>query len=359
MALKQAYAVKTVIGNTDLELEADVGESFRIKDVFILNPASSYVTFKTEKTTVGYFRVDGDLGSHLPFPKSPTKHSVGFNAQAYAMTSVEYNSVIDAGGNVLDMLFSAETDLAAPAVTPRMSSPQQILPNPWTILRLLSSMGKFTGYPVATGETFKITGAAQATAMQVVIYEIMDGEDVKNTEDNGSKAKNYLFVNYGRTAASVTTAVSTIYDTPQSPAEFPAFPFNRTVPPKTTIDLLGILGSEITISGATVAAYIYSQYLKLVFERETLFDEDRNGIPHLGLTPPDVATLVSIAEGSSLIGNYSTVDAKMPLMFDTPLTFGEGDELGIYLTTALAGAGGTITAARSEIATIEMVRRAE
>jgi hypothetical protein len=131
------------------------------------------------------------------------------------------------------------------------------------------------------------------------------------------------------------------------------------VPPKTTIDLLGILGSEITISGATVAAYIYSQYLKLVFERETLFDEDRNGIPHLGLTPPDVATLVSIAEGSSLIGNYSTVDAKMPLMFDTPLTFGEGDELGIYLTTALAGAGGTITAARSEIATIEMVRRAE
>jgi hypothetical protein len=359
MALKQAFAVKQVRGNTDLELTADVGESFRIKDIYIYNPSSSYVTLKTEKTTVGYFRVGGDLGSHLPFPKAPTKHSVGFNAQAYAMTSVEYNAVLDAGGNAIDMLFSAETDLAAPAVTKRMSYPQQINANPWTILKFLMAKGVFTGYPVATGERFKITGAAQAAAIQVVVYEIWDGEDVKNVEDNGSKAKNYMFINYGRPAASVTTSADTIYDTVQSPAEFPAFPFNRTVPPKTQIDIIGILASDICISGSTTAKYNFTKFLKLVFEREILFDEDRNGLLFEGLTAPDVATLVSIAEGSSLLGNYSTIDAKEPFMTPEPLMFKEGDELNIYATTEIADTGATITAARLEIALIVKVTRAE
>ncbi len=359
MPLKQAFAVKQVRGNTDLELTADVGESFRIKDIMIYNPASSYVTLKTEKTTVGYFRVSGDLGSHLPFPKAPTKHSVGFNAQAYAMTSVEYNSILDAGGNVIDMKFAAETALGAPAIVTRMSYPQQLNPNPWTILKFLAVKGLFLGYPIATGEKFKITGAAQAGAIQMVIYEIWDGEDVKNVEENGSKAKNYLFMNYGRPAASITTSADTIYDTVQSPAEFPAFPFNRTVPPKTKIDILGICGSNITISGATVAKYNFTKFLKMIFEREILFDEDRNGILFEGLTPPDVATLVSIAEGHSMIGNYSTIDANEPFMPPSPLTFNEGDELNIYATTEIADTGATITAARLELGLIEKVTRAE
>lgn len=359
MAMKQAFAVKQVRGNTDLELTADVGETFRIKNIHIYNPATSYITLKTEKTTVGYFRVAGDLGSHLPFPKANTKHSIGFNAQAYAMTSVEYNAVLDAGGNELDMLFSAETDLAAPGVTPRMSYPQQLNPNPWTILRYLENKGLFAGYPVATGETFKITGAAQSGAIQLVVYEIWEGEDVKNTEDNGSKAKNYFFINYGRPGASVTTSTETVYDTAQSPAEFPAFPFNRTVPPKTKIDILGICGSNIAIAGSTTAKYNFTKYLKLVFERETLFDEDRNGLLNEGLTPPDVANLVSIAEGHGLLGNYSSVDAREPFLPASPLMFNEGDELNIYTTTEIADTGATITAARLEIALIEKVSRTE
>lgn len=359
MGLKQAFAVKQVRGNTDLELTADVGESFRIKDIMIYNPASNYVTLKTEKTTVGYFRVGGDLGSHLPFPKAPTKYSIGFDASPAAITSVEYNKINDAGGNAIDMHFAAETDLVAQAVTPRMSYPQQLNRNPWTILKFLAEKGLFAGYPVATGEKFKITGAAQAAAIQVVIYEIFDGEDVKNTEDNGSKAKNYFFINYGRPAASVTASADTLYDTVQSPAEFPAFPFNRTVPPKTQIDILGICGSEISISGATTAKYNFTKFLKMIFEREILFDEDRNGILFEGLTPPDVATLVSIAEGSSLIGGYSSIDAKDPFMPPAPLTFKDGDELNIYATTEIADTGATITAARLELALIEKVSRAE
>jgi hypothetical protein len=57
MGLLQPLAVKTVLGDTDLELKADPGESFLIKDIRIYNPASNYVTLQTSKTTVGYYRV--------------------------------------------------------------------------------------------------------------------------------------------------------------------------------------------------------------------------------------------------------------------------------------------------------------
>lgn len=357
MAIKEAYAVKTVLGTTDLELKADPGESFLIKDVLIHNPASNYVTFKTEKTTVGYFRVAGDLGSHLPFPFAPTKHSVGFNAKAYSMTSVEYNAIIDAAGNDLDMLFASEIDLAAEAVTPRMSYPQQILRNPPTILEFLAGKGAFAGYPVATGETFKITGANQANAAQVVIYEIHDEADIVSDQVNGSKAKDYLYINYGRPSAAITESTDTIYDTIQSPAEFPNFPFDAVVPAKTEIDLVGILASNICAAGDAITKYTYSSYLKMILDRETLWDEDRSGIPHVGLYAPNVADLISIGEGYGLIGNLSSIDSALPLMFPSSLLFAEGDELNVYLSTIKVSTGGSITALRAEIALILKVRR--
>ncbi|MDP1624503.1 MAG: hypothetical protein Q8L64_01920, partial [bacterium] len=69
MAVTQAIAVTTVLGDTNLELKADPGEAFRVWDIMIDKPASNYITLKIEKTTVGYFRVGTGLGSHLRFPK--------------------------------------------------------------------------------------------------------------------------------------------------------------------------------------------------------------------------------------------------------------------------------------------------
>jgi len=67
MALKQKFAVKCVLGDNDFQLRADPGEAFIVKDIQVYNPVSNYVTLRTEKATVGYFRVGGPLGSHLPF----------------------------------------------------------------------------------------------------------------------------------------------------------------------------------------------------------------------------------------------------------------------------------------------------
>lgn len=357
MGLKNPFAIKTVFDATDLELKADSGESFLIKNILIDNPSSNYITCRTEKTTVGYFRVGGDLGSHLPFPKQNTKHSIGFDAIADTTPPTQFNDIVDAGGNQLDMAFAAVTDLAAQAVTPRMSYPQQINPNPPTILEFLMKMDLFTGYPVASGETFKITGASQSGSIQAVIYEVYDEDDQKPDTENGSKATEYFFINYGRPSAAINTTTDTVYDTVQSPSEFPAFPYGKVVPSKTELDIIGLLASDICIAGDAVSKYTYSKYIKMVKDREVMHDEDRNGIPHVGLFAPDVASLVAIGEGKSLFGNHSTIDTQPPFMFPTPLTFTEGDELNIYLSTILVSTGGSISAARAEIASIMKARR--
>jgi hypothetical protein len=79
-----------------------------------------------------------------------------------------------------------------------------------------------------------------------------------------------------------------------------------------------------------------SEYLKLVRCRETLFDDDKNGILFKGLIGTTGAA-AELARGVSLIGNLSSIDNKPPFMFPEPLVFNPGDELNIYITT-IAGA---------------------
>ena len=43
MALREPYMVKTVLGDNDLSLIAEAGQSLLIKNIFIHNPASNYL----------------------------------------------------------------------------------------------------------------------------------------------------------------------------------------------------------------------------------------------------------------------------------------------------------------------------
>ena len=359
MALKQPYMVKTELGDKDLSLIADPGQSLLIKNVFIHNPASNYVTLSIDKTTVGYFRVGGVLGSHLPFPFAPSKHSVGFNLKGFVPTTVEYNQVTDQGGNDIDQAFACEDVMAAPAVIPRMTYPQTLIKPPMTILQYLALKGFFTGYPVAEGESFKLSGAAQAGAIQLVEYEIHEPGDQTSDMENGSKATEYFFLQYGSTAAAINATAETIYDTPLTPPEFPNFPYDAVVASKTAFTILGLLASNSMVVGAAVANYTYTNYLKLIYERETLFDDDKNGILHQGYVTPDTPNLTAIGEGNGLFGSYSDIDTREPLIFPEPLSYGPGDELGIYLATVQEATGGDITTALQEIALIAKLARME
>ena len=90
-----------------------------------------------------------------------------------------------------------------------------------------------------------------------------------------------------------------------------------------------------------------------------LFDEDRQGILFENRQGDRTGQSDSIAEGMSLIGNKSEYDPQDPFMFEEPLIFMPGDELGIYVTTVAVGNGQDIAIDEHEICLIERVTRLE
>lgn len=308
MALKTANQIKTQKGATALTLTAKPGESLLVKGIKVYSAAGTYITIKTEKTTVGYLRVDETYGNHVAFPHCKS-----------ALTT--FSSFL-----------------------------------PKNLLALLLEMGIFKGYPVAEGESIVISGAEGAADIKTVTYDIMEAADIKNTDPNGSKALEYFMISYGDTGAAIEAAGDNHLDNPLCPAEFPAFPFNKEVPSKTEIRVHGIVASEIGVVNATPALAINTTYLKLIKDREVLFDEDGNGILFDGSNVP-VAAGTHVAEGQSPVGAMSNVDPRPPLLFPEPLLFDQGDELNAYITAAEPVAASTITALFHVVGFIETVTR--
>jgi len=301
MAIKARDQVKWTSNATSLKLEADTGEAFIIKDVFAQMATDDYAEFSIDKTTVGYFRNDNNvLGSHIH----------------YTLTDSEKK----------------------------------------TLLGLLWDRGIFKGYPVAEGQTFTVkVGTAQLLG---IVYDIYEPGDISSEMENGSEAKEYMLINYGRKAASGNLANGdNEYTYSKLPSEFPEFPFGKDVPAKTTIDLYGILGSDIGKTSGTGSNKQVTYYLKLMKEREVLFNEDKYGLLMCGIAPTSDAT--DIGKGYSQVGNYSYVDRRLPFFFTEPLSFSAGEELTVVLNTYVSAGSANITVAEGEIAFIEKVRRTE
>ncbi|MBA7642989.1 hypothetical protein ES703_50699 [subsurface metagenome] len=299
---------KTQLGNTDLELEAKTGQGLIIKNIQIFNPASSYITVSISKTTVGYFRVGGLLGSHLSF------HI----------------------GSVYEPVFDTFTGRI----------------NQTTLLEYLSKRGLFTGYPVASGEKFLITGAKQADAIQCVEYELYEEGDITPEMDNGSKSTSYFYINYGRSAATINVETDVLLNITNNPKEFPDFPYGNIVPAGRNIELHGILASDVKPKTWFPANRTYTQFLKFMQGKVFLFDEDRQGLLYhasIGVPPMDPDC---VGEGTSVGGNYSNIDMKYPFLFDPPVIFPQGQELTIYWQCGIAGAGTAISLELQEIALI-------
>jgi len=357
MALKEPYMVKCVIGPGNLELEADPGESFLVKDIQIYNPAQNYLTVTVAKATVGYFRIKGPLGSHLPFLSRHAPHFHDLDSGKLATPTATHDACAASGA-----AYPTATDLysGGQAVTNLTRTAVWQDPTPLireTILGYLARKGIFKGYPIPTGEKLVLSGAAQAGAIQLVIYEIYDEGDMKADMPNGPAATEYFFLNYGNCGGNISTTGDHIYNTPVSPAEFPDFPYGKDVPAKTEITIHGILGSDFAPGENDGTNYSYTKYLKLIRERITLFDEDKNGLLFYN---PDTTTTEGkdrVACGYSLIGNFSSVDTREPLMFPTPLVFTPGEELGVYVTLEAGGTGQNLAIDEHEIAMIEYVKR--
>jgi len=187
-----------------------------------------------------------------------------------------------------------------------------------------------------------------------VVYEKYDAGDITNTAENGSQAGNYIFINYGR-PSSVSDG-DNLYTTTQCPAEFPDFPFGKTVPSGHVISILGILFSDIGKTSDSASNKQITKYLKFIKGREVLYDEDRNGIIVMGTAPTSDGT--NIGSGQSLCGNYSDVDRREPFWFAEPQNFVSGEELNIYLTTDVESGSANISTSEVELGLIMKVARA-
>ncbi|MBA7637753.1 hypothetical protein ES703_45400 [subsurface metagenome] len=299
---------KTQLGDVDLELEAKTGQGLIIKNIMIFDPLTDYITVSISKTTVGYFRVGGSLGSHLSFHLGRAWH----------------DNIRTVPGNI----------------------------NQTTLLEYLFKLGFFTGYPVASGEKLLITGAKKDESIQCVEYEIWEAADITPEMENGSKSTSFLYVNYGTSPTTINVETDVLLDTPVNPAEFPDFPFGDMVPANRDIQLYGILASDVKPGSMDPNKWTNTKFLKFMQGKVFLFDEDRQGL--LYLPPPGAPPMADpdVGEGTGLGGNYSDVDLKYPFMFDPPLIFPQGQELTIYWQCEKEAAGVPISLELQEVALI-------
>ena len=335
MALKQPFAIKTQLGDTDLELTAKPGESLLVKDIITHYANTSYATIRIGKTTVGYFRQGGLAGAHIFRKAAWNRHSHRLMMAAVGSTPspLGYYPIKNASGDSSKFMLTADTDLISGEENVHEAMQMVTGARTETLLDYLTRLGLWKGLPIAEGETLLITGAARSNCKQILVYEIHEAGDQASESENGSKSGTYLFLNYGNCGGSINVDGDSLYTTSISPAEFPAFPFGSVVPAKHEIEILGICASPFAPKENDDTDYIYTQFLKLVKDREVLFDEDRQGIIFENRQLSLIGRSDSVAQGISLIGNKSEYDLNDPFMFNPPLKFVPGDELGIFLTT--------------------------
>lgn len=302
--LKQANCIKRVLTTVAFALEANAGESFLIRSIiFGATATTGYPVLRVDRKTVGCYRGGAQGESHL--------------------------------GHLDDTFF------------------------PMNLMDWLMGKGINLSIPVAEGQTFSIDRGTSDTGDVTVIYDIYDAGDIRANMVNGSDSKEYNFIQYMTASAALAAAGDHLLNVSLSPGEFPDFPCGKVVPARTKIDILGVAGAPVS-KGDAGTGHTTTQYLKLVKDRETLFDEDRNGIPFFA-AENTTATAV-YATDMSLIGDAVSVGADfadpgygLPLLFDPALHFESGEELLVYLNCSWVTAG-TIAVAEVRVAMIMNVK---
>lgn len=301
--LRQSNCVRRFATTVACSLQADAGESFLIRRVYFGPTATTgYPVFRVDRKTVGCYR-GGDSGvSHLGHP--------------------------------------ADTFL------------------PQNLMEILEKAGVNVSIPVAEGQKFTIERSGD-TGDVVVVYDQYDAGDILATMVNGSDAKEFNFVQYMTASAPLEAVGDHLLDVSLSPAEFPDFPCDAVVPARYKIDILGIVGAPMS-KGDGTTGHTTAQYLKLIKDRETLFDEDRNGLPFMAAENTTGTVMYKtdfslIGDGVCVGADFSDPSYGVPLFFDPVLSFASGEELLVYLTCSYA-ASGTVAVAEVRVAMIMNVK---
>jgi hypothetical protein len=302
--LLQSNMVKRITASGGGDIEAKTGESLRVKRIECIPSANdSYLTLSVDRVTVAFYRIKGKSGNHLSTMLT-----------AYLKRN---------------------------------------------LMQYLSDAGINVTIPIAEGQTLTVTRYAE-TGNVMIIYDRYSAGDVKASDPNGTASNLYTFIQYAKVGTAPTASGDALINTSLSPSQFPDFPCGKVVPAQHTIELLGIIGCPF-VDGAAGPISFATSFLKLIKDREVLFDTDRNGIPFDGQNAG--ATALAYGSNFSLIGpntevlvNTNAIANGEPLMFEPSLKFDAGQELNAYLTVVKTGAM-TWTDGVDDIAFILKVRR--
>ena len=284
--LKQGNCIKRITAVTTQVLEANAGESFLIKALYCVPvTGNDYLVLKVDRKTVGVYRTKGKSGNHLGHIQGEYIHR--------------------------------------------------------NLMEFMTSKGINCSIPVAEGQSFAVSATGN-TPVVVIVYDIYDAGDIRSDMPNGTTSKEYLFLQYMCSSETIDAVKTVTLDTSLSPAEFPDFPCGKSVPANATIDILGLVGCPVG-NGTGFAVRSASQYVKMVKEREVLFDEARNGIPFFAEADFEtglvwmadfslIGPCVPVTTIASVGGGTNAGTLGDPLIFDPALRFISGEELLIYMS---------------------------
>jgi len=278
--LLQANMIKRLTASGGGDLEAKTGESLIIRRIECIPSANDdYLTISVDRVTVGYYRVKGKSGNHL------STLLTGYLKR--------------------------------------------------NLMEFLTAAGINVSIPVAEGQTLNISRYAEAGNV-ILIYDRHTAGDIKASDPNGSESNIYTFIQYAKIGITPAATGDHLIDTAITPSQFPDFPCGKVVPARHVIELLGIVGSPFNKGEAGPHGFA-TTFLKLIKDREVLFDTDRNGIPFDAQN--DQAAALTYDSNFSLIGpntevlvNTNAITNGPPLMFEPALKFEAGQELNAYLT---------------------------
>lgn len=301
--LKQGNCVKRGYGATSLTLQAEAGNSFLVRRIYVeANSADTYIVLRVDRKTVGVYRTYGRGGNQL--------------------------------GHIKAQLF------------------------PLNLMEWLESKGINVTIPVAEGQSFSIDSINAGTEI-ILVYDRYDAGDITANMPNGTESKEYTFMQYMTGTTALSASGDMLLDVSLSPAEFPDFPCGKVVPAKHSISMLGLVGQPYC-KGISGSNEFKTTFVKLIKDRETLFDEDRAGIVFRGQRSGGYTHSHQV--DFSLIGNCGdntkdsgVGDIGFPLLFEPALDFVSGEELLVYVTGAETGTE-TIAVAYIDLAAILKVK---
>ena len=283
--LIQGNCVKRITASGGGDLVVPAGKSYLVRLIYVEPSANdTFLTLRVDRKTVGAYRIGGKSGNHLSF-----------------LTE----------GNIKRNL-----------------------------MEFLTNKNVNVSIPVAEGQTFNVSRYAE-TGEVVLVYDKYDAADIRADMPNGSEAREYIFMQYMNNSATKAVSGDLLLDESNSPAEFPDFPCSAVVPARHKIDIIGLAGHP-TCHKTSGDNYILSSFVKMIKDRETLFDEDRAGIIFRAKKPSEDKTMYRIdfsLIGACVMSSYSQSDeiSADPFMFTPVLHFESGEELLVYVTFELTG----------------------